>query len=112
MSVDQLRASYAPDQVPVIIEMTQSYLVWVDDDDELGAAEQAKSIARSGVAYEYLDRHQSPIDGDTLVRAAEAYELYSETMGPWPRCAEPECQWLVYPMYGARRCSRHPEDES
>ena len=104
--------SYEGLQVPLIVETTTTYVVWVFDDDASGAVALAQ-LHQDNFDPDLL-RHQAPVDGDVTVRAFDEWDrslIPAEPHGPWPRCAYPECERTLVYYYGQRRCFEHHDRE-
>lgn len=93
-----------PDKIrPLLVEITTTYLVWVEDDDDLGAVDLAARENRDG-DYE-LHKSGEAIDGGYTVRTPDNLDRWvvQEAMsehGPWRVCPYPGCGRVEYPGYG------------
>ena len=103
-------------QRPVLVETTVTYLLWVDDHDDEGAAALAERLNRDSTLLSERVRGQAPLDGGIAASAvqdwqwSDVYEpLWGVTQhGPWRLCPWPDCTVEEYPGYGGDpACYRH-----
>jgi hypothetical protein len=92
-SIDPLRA-YEQDRYPVIVDVTQRYVLWVEADD---ADDALTSVKDDGSWYERLEG-ETEVTAWHEVSAPDRYdirtEVYGEPFGPARQC--PECQRPPY----------------
>lgn len=98
---------------PLLMESTSTYMVWVEDWDDVGHEAMVNRERDSGDAYEYLGSHPTPIDGDFTVLKVDDYAYHwhaheGEHCGPWRVCPFQGCGRLGYPAYGVDpTCYQH-----
>ena len=94
--------------LPLIVEVTTTYLIWEHDDSDLGPKRLAERISSDPIDLE-VERRGTQIDCGLKVRPMEwSWEQPEDTYGPWGICPAPGCGRPQYPAYGMDpTCYRH-----
>lgn len=89
------------------VTTTATYLVWVDDDEGVGAERLAQHWGDPSDLSDLI-KNESAVDGDITIAAPDQWDrILSPQYGPWQQCPFPGCQTVQYPAYVDPTCWKH-----